>query len=171
MFVIHQASRIALSLVLALQAGTVLVAQAAAPNSCGLVTSAAWAAALSRPVTGGTVSVVNDPAATASSCLYQSGAMFITVQIDQLATAAAAHKEYAEQLANSRDRDQQHSQSTKLETGIGDGAFSSAFTDGTEVEFTAVRGSRLLTFGLVGPGAAAVPHDRLRDLIQAALDH
>jgi hypothetical protein len=171
MLVIHRASRIALLLLLALQAGTVLAAQAAAPNSCGLVTPAAWAAALSRPVTGGTVSVVNDPAATASSCLYQSGAMFITVQVDQLATAAAAQKEYAEQLANSRDRDQQHSQSTKLETGIGDGAFSSAFTDGTEVEFTAVRGSRLLTFGLVGPGAAAVPHDRLRGLMQTALDH
>ena len=170
MSVIH-ARRIALSLLLVLQAGTISAAQAAAPNSCGLVSQAAWAAALSRPVTGGTVSVVNDPAATASSCLYQSGAMFITVQVDQLATAAAAQKEYAEQLANSRDRDQQHSQSTKLETGIGDGAFSSAFTDGTEVEFTAVRGSRLLTFGLVGPGAAAVPHDRLRGLMQAALDH
>jgi hypothetical protein len=169
--VIHYASRIALSLLLALQAGTVMVAQAGAPNSCGIVTPAAWAAALSRPVTGGKISVANDPAATASSCLYQSGAMFITVQVDQLPTAAAAQKEYSEQLANSRGRDQQHSQSTTLETGIGDAAFSSAFTDGTEVEFTAVRGSRLLTFGLVGPGAAAVPHDQLRGLMQTALDH
>ena len=96
---------------------------------------------------------------------------FCSAFVVQLATAAAAQKEYAEQLANSRDRDQQHSQSTTLETGIGDGAFSSAFTDGTEVEFTAVRGSRLLTFGLVGPGAAAVAHDRLRSMMQAALDH
>jgi hypothetical protein len=165
------ATRIALSLLLALQAGPALEAQAAAPNSCGSVTPAAWSAALSRPVTGGAVSIVNDPAATASSCLYQSGAMFITVQVDQLATAAAAQKEYAEQLANSRGRDEQHSQSTTVETGIGDAAFSSAFTDGSEVEFTALRGSRILTFGLVGPGAAAVPHDRLRGLMQSALDH
>jgi hypothetical protein len=171
MSVIHHTRRIAVSILLVLQAGTVLVAQAAAPNSCGIVTPAAWSAVLSRPVTGGTVSVVNDPAAMASSCLYQSGAMFITVQVNQLATAAAAQKQYAEQLANSRGRDEQHSQRTTLETGIGDGAFSSAFTDGSEVEFTALRGSRILTFGLVGPGAAAVPHDRLRGLVQSALDH
>jgi hypothetical protein len=144
-------------------------AQAAAPNSCSFVTPAAWSTALSRPVTGGTTSVVNDPAATASSCLYRAGAMLITLQVDQRATAADAQKGYAEQLDNSRSRDQRQSQRTTLESGIGDGAFSSAFTDGSEVEFTAVLGSRIVTFGLVGAGAAAVPHDRLRALMLSAL--
>ena len=95
----------------------------------------------------------------------------ISVQVDQQATPAAAQKEYAEQLDNSRSRDQQQSQHTTVESGIGDGAFSSAFTDGSEVEFTAVQGSRIVTFGLVGVGAAAVPHDRLRTLMQSALSH
>jgi len=167
---INRSSRFAIS-VLVLQAIGALVAQAAAPNSCSFVTPAAWSAALSRPVTGGTVSVVNDPAATASSCIYQAGAMFITVQVNQLATAAAAQKEYAEQLDNSRTRDERDSQRTTLESGIGDGAFSSAVTNGTEVEFTAVRGLRVVSFGLVGTGASAVPHDRLRALMQSALDH
>jgi hypothetical protein len=58
-----------------------------------------------------------------------------------------------------------------VESGIGDGAFSSAFTNGSEVEFTAVQGSRIVTFGLVGGNAAAVPHDRLRGLMQSALNH
>ena len=39
------------------------------------------------------------------------------------------------------------------------------------VEFTAVQGSRIVTFGLVGGNAAAVPHDRLRGLMQSALNH
>jgi hypothetical protein len=43
--------------------------------------------------------------------------------------------------------------------------------DGSEVEFTAVRGARIVTFGLVGSGAAGVAHDRLRALMQAALNH
>jgi hypothetical protein len=149
--------------------GEGLVAQAAAPNSCSFATPAAWSAVLSQPVTGGTVSVVNDPASTASSCLYRAGAMFITLQVDQRATPAAAQKEYAEQLDNSRGRDERQSQRTMLEPGIGDGAFSSAFSNGSEMEFTAVLGSRIVTFGLVGSGATAVPHDRLRALMQSAL--
>ena len=171
MVVINSSRRVAISIVFLLQGSSVLVAQAAAPNSCSFVTAAAWSALLSRPVTGGTVSVVDNPASTASSCLYQAGAMFITLQVDQLATAAAAQKEYAEQLDNSRSRDERQSQHTTVESGIGDRAFSSAFSDGSEVEFTAVQESRIVTFGLVGAGAAAVPHDRLRGLMQSALTH
>jgi hypothetical protein len=171
MRVINSSRRVAISIAFLLQGSSVLVAQAAAPNSCSFVTSAAWSALLSRPVTGGTTSVVDNPASTASSCLYQAGAMFITVQVNQLATAAAAQKEYAEQLDNSRTRDDRDSQRTMVESGIGDGAFSSGFTNGSEVEFTAVRGARIVTFGLVGPGAAAVPRERLRDLMQSALAH
>ncbi len=161
--------RAAISLLFLLQ-GSAAVVQASAPNSCSFVTPAAWSALLSRPVTGGTTSTVNDPASTASSCLYQAGTMFITVQVNQLATAAAAQKEYADQLGNSRSRDEQENQRTTLEAGIGDGAFSSAFANGSEVEFTAVRGSRVVTFGLVGGGASAVSHDRLRTLMQSALN-
>jgi hypothetical protein len=171
MVVINCSRRFAIAILLLLQGSRVLVAQAAAPNSCSFVTPTAWSTVLSRPVTGGAMSVVNDPASTASSCLYQAGAMFITLQVDQLATATAAQKEYAEQLDNSRSRDQRQSQRTTAEPGIGDGGFSSAFTDGSEVEFTAVLGSRIVTFGLVGAGAAAVPHDRLRALMQSALNH
>jgi hypothetical protein len=161
----------AIAVLFLLQGGGVLAAQAAAPNACSFITAAAWSAAISRPVTGGTMSVVNDPASTASSCLYQSGAMLVTLQVDQRATAAAAQKEYADQLGNSRSRDARQSQRTMLEAGIGDGAFSSAFTNGSEVEFTAVLGARIVSFGLIGAGAAAVPHDRLRGLMQSALSH
>jgi len=158
--------------VLLLAAGTgTSPAHAAAPNSCSLVTSAAWAAVLSRPVTGGSVSVVNDPASTASSCLYQAGVLLISVQVDQRASAAAAQKEYAEQLDNSRNRGESDSLRITVESGIGDGAFSTVFTDGTVVELTAVRESRIVTFGLVGAGAGAVPHERLRELMRSALTH
>jgi hypothetical protein len=171
MVVINCSRCLAISVLFLLLGSRVLLAQAAAPNSCSLVTPAAWSAVLSRPVTGGAMSVHDNPASTASSCMYQAGAMFITLQVDQLATAAAAQKEYAEQLDNSRIRDGRESQRTTVESGIGDGAFSSARTDGSEVEFTAVRGSRIVTFGLVGGGAATVPHDRLRGLMQSALNH
>jgi hypothetical protein len=171
MLVINRSRGIAIVMMVLLQGSGILAAQAAAPNSCSFITPAGWSAVVSRPVTGGTMSVVNDPASTASSCLYQAGAMFITLQVDQRATAAAAQKEYAEQLDNSRSRDQRQSQHTTVESGIGDGAYSSAFTDGSEVEFTAVQGSRIVTFGLMGAGAAAVPHDRLRRLMQSALTH
>jgi hypothetical protein len=169
MLMTYRPRRCATAVVFLLLGAWGLAAQAAAPNSCSVVTPAAWSAALSRPVTGGTMSVVNDPASTASSCMYRAGAMFITLQVDQRATAVDAKKEYAEQLDNSRSRDERQSQRTTLESGIGDGAFSSAFTDGSEVEFTALLGSRIVTFGLVGAGAAAVPHDRLRALMQSAL--
>ena len=163
--------RAAFSVLILLQGSGAIVARAAAPNSCSFVTPAAWSAVLSRPVTGGATSTVNDPSSTASSCLYQAGTMFITVQVNQLATDTAARKEYADQLDNSRGRDDRESQRTTVEAGIGDGAFSSAFADGSEVEFTAIRGSRIVTFGLVGGGAAAVSHDRLRTLMQSALNH
>jgi hypothetical protein len=168
---ISRSRRLSISIFILLQASGVLAAQAAAPNSCSFITPAAWSAVVSRPVTGGTTSVVDDPAATASACLYRAGTMLITLQVDQRATPAAAQKEYAEQLDNSRGRDERQSQHTTVESGIGDGAYSSAFADGSEVEFTAVQGSRIVTFGLVGAGAAAVPHDRLRALMQSALTH
>jgi hypothetical protein len=171
MEVINRSRRLAIFILFVVQASGASVAQAAAPNSCGFVTPAAWSAVLSRPVTGGAMSVVDNPASTTSSCLYQAGALFITLQVNQLATAAAAQKEYAEQLDNSRTRDERQSQRTTVESGVGDSAFSSAFTDGSEVEFTAVLGSRIVTFGLVGGGASAVPHDRLRSLMQSALNH
>jgi hypothetical protein len=171
MLVINRSRRLAISMMVLIQGSGVLAAQAAAPNACSFVTPAGWAAVVSRRVIGGTMSVVNDPASTASSCLHQAGAMLITLQVDQRATAAAAQKEYAEQLDNSRSRDERQSQHTTVESGIGDRAFSSAFSDGSEVEFTAVQESRIVTFGLVGAGAAAVPHDRLRGLMQSALTH
>jgi len=163
--------RVVISVLVLLQISAAMVARAAAPNSCSFVTPAAWTALLSRPVIGGTVSTVNDPASTASSCLYQAGPMFITVQVNQLATAAAAQKEYADELDNSRSRDERESQRTTVEAGIGDGASFSAFANGSEVELTAVLGSRVVTFGLVGGGASAVSHDRLRTLMQSALNH
>jgi hypothetical protein len=169
MLVINRSRGVAISMMVLFQASGVVAAQAAAPNSCSFITPAGWSAVVSRPVTGGTMSVVDNPASSASSCMYQAGAMLITLQVDQRATPAAAQKEYAEQLDNSRNRDQQQSQHTTVESGIGDSAFSSAFTDGSEVEFTAVQGSRIVTFGLIGAGAAAVPHDRLRGLMKSAL--
>jgi hypothetical protein len=167
--VIDGSRRLVIAALFVIQGSGPMAALAAAPNSCGLVTPASWSAVLSRPVTGGTISVVNDPASTTSSCVYQAGALFITVQVNQLATASAAQRQYAEELDNSRTRDERHSQLTTLESGIGDAAFSSAFTNGAEVEFTAMLGSRIVTFGLVGPDASAVPHDRLRTLMQSAL--
>ena len=163
--------RVAIAVLFLLQGGAAVVARASAPNSCSFVTPADWSTALSRPVTGGTSSTVNDPASTASSCLYQAGTMIIMVQVNQLATAAAAQKEYADRFDNGQSRDERDNQRTTIEAGIGDGAFSSAFANGSEVEFTAVRGSRIMTFGLVGAGASAVSHDRLRTLMQSALSH
>jgi hypothetical protein len=163
-------------LVLVLPTGAASVAQAAAPDSCRFLTPASVSAAIGRPVTGGTISVVDSEAATASSCVYMAGTLFISLRVEQLATGPAAQKEFAEQLSNERGRDEDNrgghtSQKTSEEAGRGDAAFSSAFTDGSMLEFTAVRAERLVQIGIVGDGAAGVSHERLRGLMQAALTH
>ena len=52
MVVINCSRCLAISVLFLLLGSRVLLAQAAAPNSCSLVTPAAWSAVLSRPVAG-----------------------------------------------------------------------------------------------------------------------
>ena len=145
-------------------------ARAAAPNSCSFLTPAAVAAAIGQPVTGGTQSVVNDPSSSTSNCMYRSGNLLISLSVNQLPSAAAARAEYDEELGNSRAHDSSSSaQKTTLVPGLGDGAFSAA--DGPAITITALRGSVVIGIGLVGGGATAVPQERLRTLLQTALNH
>jgi hypothetical protein len=127
-----------------------------------------------KPVTGGTISVVDHPGATASSCSYRAGTVMILLIVDERGTAGAAMKEYQTQLDDSRnqDKDKQGApdeQKTALESGIGEGAFSNDMTNGSVLGITAVRGSRIFTIGIVGAGS--VPHERVRNLIQTVVSH
>lgn len=80
------------------------------------------------------------------------------------------HAEFGDELSNSRSHDDENSaQKTVLISGIGDGAFYSA--DGPAIGLTGFRASYVISIGLVGSGAAAVPQERLRSLLQTALSH
>ena len=48
-------------------------------------------------------------------------------------------------------------------------SFSDDMTNGSVLSITAVHGSRVFTLGIVG--AASVPHERVRSLILAAVNH
>jgi len=134
-------------------------ARAAAPNSCSFLTPAVVAAAIGQPVTGGTQSVVNDPSSSNSSCMYRAGSLLIVLSVNQLPSAAAARTEYEEELSNSRAHDSSSSaQKTASVSGLGDAAFSAA--DGPAISLTGLRG-----------GATVVPQERLRTLLQTALNH
>ena len=101
--------------------------------------------------------------------------MFFACALQRLApneswwlSSAAARAEFGDQLSNSRSHDDENSaQKTVLISGIGDGACYSA--DGPAL--TGFRASYVISIGLVGSGAAAVPQERLRSLLQTALSH
>jgi hypothetical protein len=102
--------------------------------------------------------------------MYRAGSLLISLSVNQLRSAAAARAEYDDELSNSRAHDGSNAaQKTALVPGLGDGAFSAA--DGPAIVMTGVRGSFVIGIGLVGDGATAVPHERLRDLLQTALNH
>jgi hypothetical protein len=82
-------------------------ARADAPNACKFLTTAAVSSALGQPVTtGGTMSVVDHPGASASSCSYMAGTIIVLISVDERGNAAEAMKEYKTQIDDSRIRDQ-----------------------------------------------------------------
>ena len=140
----------------------------AAPNACALVTVAEVSTAIGRPVSGGTISVVDNPRSVTSNCPYKAGSLMINVMVSELPTAAAAQKQFAEDLKNSRNHDDEN-QKTTVEAGVGEGAYMATGGDGVMVEFKVVGGSRIIDIGIIGQGAATVSRDRLRALILTAL--
>jgi hypothetical protein len=129
------------------------------PNACALVTVAEVSAAVGQSVIGGATPVAgNDP--TTASCSYVAGPLALMVQVSQLPTLAAAKKQFADDHAASR--------TAAVESGVGDGAFSAV--SGTNSNgWEAIRGSRIVMIVVVGPGASAVSHDRMRGLMAAGL--
>jgi hypothetical protein len=162
------------TLSIALSVTAAWTAHADAPSACQFLTPAIVSAALGKPVTGGAVSMMDHSGATASNCTYRAGMTMILLSVDERGTAGAAMKEYQTQLDNSHIRDEDKKgasdeQKTIPETGIGEAAFSDDMTNGSVLSITAVHGSRVFTLGIVG--AASVPHERVRSLIQAAVNH
>jgi hypothetical protein len=162
------------TLIAALSVAAALTARADAPSACKFLTTAAVSAALGKPVTGGTISTVDHAGASESSCMYMAGPTMVLLSVDERGTTGAAMQEYQTQLDNShiRDKDKQGAsdeQKTVLESGIGDGAFSDDLTDGSVLSITAVHGSRVFTIGIMG--AASLPHEKVRNLIQTAVSH
>jgi hypothetical protein len=133
----------------------------APPNACALLTVAEVSAAVGKPVTGGTTSVVNDPQSISSNCGYQAGPLMIMVQVSQFPSAEAAKKEFADELGNA-------TQHPVPETGVGDGAFTTTIGP-TIAGLMALRGPRIVGIAFVGPGAQSIPHDRVRALMVTAL--
>ena len=147
-------------------------ARADAPNACKFLTNAAVSAVVGKPVTGGTMSVVDHAGASESSCSYMAGMTIVLISVDERGTAAAAMQEYNTQLDNShiRDKDKEgaaDAQKTVLEPGIGAGAFSDDLVNGSVLSITALHGSRVFTLGIVGGGP--IPHERVRGLMQSAI--
>jgi hypothetical protein len=124
-------------------------------------TPALVSAAVGQPVTGGQISVVDNPSSPTSSCMYHAGAMFIVVEATQLPSAAAARAEFDDKVKNGG--------STQLDQGLGNGAFFS--NDGPALALTALRDARIIVISVVGGNSAAVPRERLHSLMQTALSH
>jgi hypothetical protein len=168
------ASRLA-TFIVALSVTAPWTAHADAPNACKFLTVATVSAALGKPVTaGGTQSVVDHPGASTSSCSYMAGTTIVLISVNELGTAAAALKEYNTQLDNSRVREKDKegapdAQKTVMLSGIGEGAFSDNMADSSEMDITAVHGSRVFLIGVVG--AKSFPQERLRGLMQTAISH
>jgi hypothetical protein len=137
------------------------LARGEAPQSCSLLTLALVSAAVGQPVTGGQISVVDNPSSPTSACMYHAGAMFIVVEATQLPSVVAGRAEFDDKVKNSG--------TTQLEPGLGDGAFFS--TDGPAFALTALRGAKIIVISLVGGNSAAVPRERLHSLMQTALSH
>jgi hypothetical protein len=102
--------------------------------------------------------------------MYRAGSLVISLSVNQLPSAAAARAEFSEELSNSRGHDDENSaQKTVLISGLGDEAFYAA--DDPAIGLTGLRGNFVISIGLVGGGAASVPQERLRNLLQTALSH
>jgi hypothetical protein len=146
-----------------------LLAASHAPNACAVLTTAQVSAAIGKPVTGGTMSMVDNPKSVTASCVYQSGALMIIVMVGDYPTPAAAKKQLADDLANSKSHDDA-SQKTTAEPSVADGGFSVMMGSGATAmpSFAAVRGVREITIGLSGPGVTV---DQLRALTLTALSH
>jgi hypothetical protein len=144
-------------------------AHADAPSACKFLTPALVSAAVGKPVTGGTTSVLDHAGASASSCTYVAGKTYVVLSVDERGTAAEAMKEYADQLDNSHIRNNRDNGKTVLEPGLGEAAFFGDSGDNSEVSITSVHGSRVFTLGFVSAGS--IPHDRIRSLMQTALSH
>jgi hypothetical protein len=162
------------NIILVLAVNAPWAAYADAPDSCKFLTPAVVSTALGKPVTGGTMSVVDHSGASASSCTYRAGMVMVLLSVDERGTPAAAMKEYKSQLDDSRGRDTEKKgssdeQKTVLEPGIGEGAFSDDMTNGSVLAITAVHGSRIFQVGIVGAGS--ISHERVRALIQTAISH
>ena len=160
------------NIILVLTMSAAWTARADAPDSCKFLTPAIVSTALGKPVTGGTVSMVDHSGASMSSCTYRAGMTLVLLSVDERGTAAAAMKEYNSQLADSRGRDTEKKgspdeQKTVLEPGIGEGAFADDMTNGSVLALTAVHGSRIFQVGIVG--ASSIPHERVRNLMQTAV--
>jgi hypothetical protein len=144
------------------------LAHAGPPDSCKFLSTSDWSAAIGRPVTGGQISLVDNPQSTTSMCTYMAGGLFVVVTVNQLPTAEAAKKEFATQLDNSRSHDE-GSQRTRVEAGLGESAFSAA--DRNSTALMALQGPRIINIGLVGAGAEAISHEQIRSLMHKALSH
>jgi hypothetical protein len=165
--------RIAYVLIVALAARA---AHATPPDACAFLSASDWSAALGRQVTGGTLSTVDNPESNTSSCLYRVGMTMIVFRVSQFPSATAAKKEFADQLDNSHSRDERAADSSGAtksapESGLGDGAFSSATTDGVVGELMAVQGSRIIDMGFVATKGTGLTHDKVRAMMQKALNH
>jgi len=162
------------ALIVAFSAAAPWAARADAPNACKFLTNAAVSAVVGKSVTGGTMSVVDHPGASMSTCSYMAGMTMVLISVDERGSAAAAMTEYGTQLDDSRIRDKDKegaadAQKTVLEPGIGEGAFSDDLVNGSALSITAVHGSRVFTLGIVSGGP--IPHERVRNLMQSAISH
>lgn len=130
------------------------------PDACALATAAEVSTAFGYTVTRAPFSVYDDKA-NWSVCNFSGEKGMIMLYIQPFATAAAAQKEFATQLAADAGP------TTTRDTGVGDGAFD-ARTGATQLQYLALQGSRLVGITVMG-NAANVPHDRVRTLLLKAL--
>lgn len=163
-------------LVTALSAAAPWSARAdAPPGACKFLTIDQVSAALGTPVTaGGKISTVDHVGASVSSCMWMAGRIAVVLGVDERGTADAAMAAYRTQLADSQSKAKdtngaRDEQKTTPESGIGEGAYSESRTDGAILGITAVHGTRVFMLGAMG--AASLPHEKLRNLMQAVVSH
>ena len=139
----------------------------AAPDACALLTVAQVSAAVGNPVTPPVPSVGGDGS---GGCRYGYGTLDqVGVDLYQLSSAAEAQKKFSDDLQSARGKDKAYYKVT-VESGVGDGAFSTMGAFGGTMKIVgveAVRGSRVISIGAMSDPAVSL--ERLRALMLTAL--
>lgn len=131
----------------------------AVPDACALFTAAELSALVGKPITGGNRSTTGT---NGGQCTYGYGMTQFDLELFAFPSPAAAKQKWASELKDYQSDPAFGIRATKLESGVGDAAFSATGTLARNkiLWWSVVRGTRLLHVITMGPDVVTL--DRLR---------